>query len=157
MLDGIIKHLEQLLRFAARVGFGDEDGIPRFNRMFEDGVPLGVGSLHDSLAIGVEDVEGEEPQGQLGRGLLNAVLASPPDGLLERKIFVGERVVRERLALEDCRAGDDLPPRASTISGNEAVISSRLREKILMSSPALCTWHRNRRTSSRPLPARASQ
>jgi hypothetical protein len=40
------------------------------------------------------------------------VLASPPDGLLEWKIFVGERVVRERLALEDRRADDDLPPRA---------------------------------------------
>jgi hypothetical protein len=80
--------------------------------MFEDGVPLGVGSLHDSLAVGIEHVEGEEPQGQLRRGLLHAVLASPPDGLLERKIFVGVWVVRERLALEDRRAEGDLPPRA---------------------------------------------
>src|SRR5215212_9260785 len=31
---------------------------------------------------------------------------------------------------------------SSAISGKEAVMSSRLREKILMSSSALCTWHR---------------
>src|SRR5215208_2855211 len=111
VLDGIIEHFEQLLRFAGCVGFGDEDGISLFNRIFEHGMPLGVGSLHDTLAVGVEDVEGEKPQGQLGRGLLDAVLASPPDGLLERQIFVGERIVRERFTLEDRRA-DDLAPRA---------------------------------------------
>ena len=58
------------------------------------------------------------------------MLASPPDGLLERQIFVGERVIRERLALEDRRAGDDLPPRALDDLGEEGVRSSRLREKI---------------------------
>jgi hypothetical protein len=75
-------------------------------------VPVGVGSLHDTLAVSIEEVEGEKPQGQLGRGLRYAVLASPPDGLLERKIFVGERVIRERLTLENRRAGEDLVPRA---------------------------------------------
>src|ERR671916_894642 len=112
MLDGIVEHLEQLIRFAGRVGFGDKDGIPVLDQIFEDGVPLSVGPLHHALAFGVEDVEGEEPQGQLGCGLLDAVLASPPDGLLERQVLVGERVIRERFALEDRRACDDLPPRA---------------------------------------------
>jgi hypothetical protein len=110
-LDGIIEHLEQLLRFAGRMGFGDKDGIPRFDRIFEHGVPLGVRSLHDTLALGVEDVEGEKPQGQLGSGLLDAVFASPPDGLLEWHIFIGERIIRDRLTLEDRRADDDLAPR----------------------------------------------
>jgi hypothetical protein len=69
------------------------------DHIFEHGVPLGVRPLHDALAVGVEYVEGEIAL-QLGRGLLDAVLASPLDGLLERQVLVRERVIRERLALE---------------------------------------------------------